>query len=80
MYPTVSVNRRTQAIQEAELKHRRSQIRRLRTQAATLADEDVDDAATMAEMATWLEIQRLLSSTLLPILFVIFEMYLGRLL
>ncbi|MFB6169734.1 MAG: hypothetical protein ABEJ06_01175 [Haloarculaceae archaeon] len=58
VYPTVYVNRRAQEIRETELEARRSKIRRLEAQAADL-ESPGDDAATMSEVATRLEIQRL---------------------
>jgi hypothetical protein len=55
------VNRRARAIQEQELETRRQKIRQLQRQAANLeeADETADDTATLAEVATRLEMQRL---------------------
>jgi hypothetical protein len=60
-YPTVYVNRRAQAIREAELEERRAKIRRLQAQANDLATEsgEADGAAAMNEVAKRLEIQRL---------------------
>ncbi|WP_136717426.1 hypothetical protein [Halorientalis salina] len=61
VYPTVYVNRRAQAIVEAELERTSAKIKRLRTEAAELAEADgaAEEAATMDEVAKRLEIQRL---------------------
>lgn len=59
-YPTIYINRRAQAIREAELEERRTKIRRLQEKSVDVeAVVDGDESATMDEMATRLEIQRL---------------------
>lgn len=105
VYPTLYINRRAQSIRDAELEQRRTQIRRLQTQAQNLADREpgTDEVTTMDEMAKRLEIQRLrdefneyaninlyplsvgillrlASSVLLPIVFILFEALIGRVL
>ena len=59
-YPTIYVNRRAQAVREDELEARRAKIRRLQEKAADVESvADGDDEASMDELATRLEIQRL---------------------
>lgn len=61
VYPTVYVNRRAQEFREQELEAYRTKIRNLQAQVRDVADGEAatDEAATMSEMATRLEIQRL---------------------
>lgn len=105
VYPTVYVNRRAQEIRERELRERRDKIKRLVAQAEDLEGDghERDQSATIDEVATRLEIQRLreefneyadvnlyplsvsiitrlVSSILLPIMFILFELVLGRVL
>ena len=59
-YPTIYVNRRAQTVREAELEERRAKIRRLQEKAADVESvADGDDDASMEDLATRLEIQRL---------------------
>ena len=60
VYPTIYVNRRAQAVREDELEERRAKIRRLQEKAADVESvADGDDDASMEDLATRLEIQRL---------------------
>lgn len=61
VYPTVYVNRRAQEVREQELEQRRAKIRRLQARVDDMVDGETspDETATMDEMATRLEIQRL---------------------
>lgn len=59
-YPTIYINRRAQAIREDELEKRRVKIRRLQQKSNDVeAVADGDENASMDDMATRLEIQRL---------------------